>query len=73
MYLATAAVILLLTNAAYVHADCAVKPDATTGAIVIPAAWTKIRDSVSSHLFPIWTFKNQIWILNRTLYFSNDK
>ena len=53
MYLATAAVILLLTNAAYVHADCAVKPDATTGDVVIPAAWTEIGDKVSSRLFPI--------------------
>jgi len=45
MYLATAAVILLLTNAAYVHADCAIKPDATTGAVVIPASWTEIEDN----------------------------
>jgi len=42
MYLATAAAILLLANAAYVHSECAVTPDPTTGAIIIPTDWTEI-------------------------------
>jgi len=44
MYLATAAAILLLANAAYVHARCDVTPDPTTGAVVIPANWTEIPE-----------------------------
>ena len=53
MYLATAAAILLLANAAYVHGSCAVIPNATTGAVIIPTDWTEIGVEVSSRLFPI--------------------
>eukprot|EP00588_Corethron_pennatum_P017044 CAMPEP_0194305154 /NCGR_PEP_ID=MMETSP0171-20130528/2652_1 /TAXON_ID=218684 /ORGANISM="Corethron pennatum, Strain L29A3" /LENGTH=182 /DNA_ID=CAMNT_0039056591 /DNA_START=79 /DNA_END=624 /DNA_ORIENTATION=+ len=45
MYFTTAAAVLLLTNAPYVHGRCDVTPD-YTGAVVIPADWTEIpRDA----------------------------
>ena len=48
MYFATAAAILLLANASYVHGSCAVTPNATTGAVIIPTNWTEIGVEVSS-------------------------
>ena len=38
---------LLLANAVYVHAKCAILPT-KNGTVVIPASWTKVDDNVSA-------------------------
>ena len=45
MKFTTAAVMLVLANAAHVHGDhgkCAIHPDPATGVVVVPPSWTEI-------------------------------